>query len=171
VAGGWWLVNSVWRYKMDICTAWGTWCLLLVISITGAGQNISPSVDLKQDQEGMPGELYWSKVIPIGHDVSLPVTINVTAKGNGTLIVGDSSLGKVSDDHDDGLTFDGYLADITFKDINGDGFKDVVVSGIHNIRDDKLYEVLVRKAFVRIYMYNSKLQSFETVFDSNGQKD
>ncbi len=145
----------------------GTSCMLVILAITCSGQYITPEVDLQPDPNQMPGELVWSKTINVGPNLTLPATIEVTAKGNGFLSVGEVSLGKVYDEHDDGQTFEGSLADIAFKDINDDGFKDVVISGIINIHHEKHDEILSRGAFVRVYLYDSGKRTYINVFDSN----
>ena len=169
MGGGWRMAdgNSIRGFEMKKISYIGTSCMLVMFAMMCSGQHITPEVDLQRNPNGMPDELVWSKTINVGPNLTLPATIEVTAKGNGFLSVGEVSLGKVYDAHDDGTTFEGFLADIAFKDINDDGFKDVVISGIINTHHEKQDEILSREAFVRVYLYDIKQQTYLNVFDTS----
>src|SRR5215831_13504459 len=85
--------------------------------------------DLHRPADGMQGEMEFQKDIQVTKDIKMPVRIEVTAKGNGSLRVGNLEL-KVYDDHNDGIYYEGGLLDIDFCDLDGDGKRAMIISGI-----------------------------------------
>lgn len=84
--------------------------------------------------------------------VKLAATIEVTAKGNGAMRIGSLNL-RVFDSHDDGEYYENGLLDIEFPDMNGDGRRQMVVSGIVCFTDEKEDRVLRREHVVYIYAF------------------
>lgn len=168
-------INGVHFMSVSNRIAWYA-AALAVVAVGGCKQAdpITPSAqsqyvlleDLEEDAEGIHGEQKWSDEIMVGPDLSLRAEITVTAKGNGFLTVGGAQLGRVYDGHADGATFEGRLANIVFRDINGDGFKDIVVSGIINLTDEKGTKVLERRPFVRIILFDPDQRTFNVAYDS-----
>jgi hypothetical protein len=133
----------------------------LLMHVVGvADAQVLAEKDLRPDPDGMPGERVLQRTIDVGRRVKADVLIEVTNKGNGLLSVGGLAL-KVVDQHDDGALFAGGMAHVEFADIDGDGFKDLVVSGIAEYTDEKRDEVHERESFVFIYRYDAKAKAFK----------
>lgn len=66
--------------------------------------------------------------IEIGKGLVASAKFSITEKGNGGLEVPGLGL-RVYDAQRDGVTFSGYLLRCEWKDVNGDGYLDLVVSG------------------------------------------
>ena len=107
---------------------------------------------------GMEGEQSWERTIELGKDVSLPAKLEVTAKGNGILEVGNLKL-KVYDGHDDGAYYDNDLLNVEFVDVTRDGYKDLVVSGdvLYTGDDDQVKSV---EPVVFLYVFVPEQKQF-----------
>lgn len=115
---------------------------------------------LDADPQGMPGERVLCQTIDVGPDTKLDATIEVTAKGNGTLSVGNLRL-RVVDEHENGAVYQDGMAHVEFADVDGDGWKDLVVVGIVNYTDEKADAVPAREAFVFMYRYDPGRRTFQ----------
>ncbi|PYJ95921.1 MAG: hypothetical protein DME23_22315 [Verrucomicrobia bacterium] len=122
--------------------------LLLTVWTTEAESAKPVSIaksDLVHPADGMPGELSCEKEINLCRGVKLAAKIEVTAKGNGTLTIGKLKV-AVLDDHNDGAFYEDEMLKTDFVD--GDGFLDLVLSGIICFTDEKGDKVVRREAFV-----------------------
>jgi hypothetical protein len=126
--------------------------LVLLQSAAASGATVEriSRNDLQPLKDGMPGEEGFHKEVLVADGVKLPADIEVTAKGNGYLRIGNLNL-KVFDTHDDGSYYEGDLLNIDFADINGDGKRELLISGIVCFTDEKGGKVLRREAVVFIY--------------------
>ncbi len=127
--------------------------LLLVFQIAAAPGDVVERIsrkDLKPAKDGMPGEEELSKEVVVAQDVKLVAIIEVSAKGNGSLRIANLNL-KVFDDHNDGVYYENEMLNIDFCDIDGDGKRELVISGIVCFTDEKGDKVLRREAVVFIY--------------------
>ena len=106
--------------------------------------------DLRPLKDGMPGEEGLKREIVLAPGVKMTATIEVTAKGNGNMRIGNLNL-KVFDEHDDGSYYENGLLNIEFPEINGDGKRQMVISGIVCFTDEKREKVVRREAVVYIY--------------------
>ncbi|PYK98422.1 MAG: hypothetical protein DME19_12600 [Verrucomicrobia bacterium] len=143
------------------------WLLVTVWSVEA--ESVKPvsiaKSDLVHAADGMPGELSCEKEINLGRGVKLAAKIEVTAKGNGTLTIGKLKV-AVFDDHNDGAFYEDEMLKTDFVDIDGDGFLDLVLSGIICFTDEKGDKVVSREAFVCIYKYCGK-QRFRKIYSSS----
>jgi len=117
--------------------------------------------DFVTPEDGMPGELEWNKVIDIGHNLTYPAKLRVTAKGNGGLEFVNLNL-HVYDYHDNGRYFEGGLAHVEFIDLNGDGYKDIVVlATVIYTEDEQTGEsISITKPAIFIYYFDPKARSY-----------
>jgi hypothetical protein len=113
-------------------------------------------------KDGMPGEREFEKQIFLSPSVRLRARIEVTNKGNGILEIGDLKL-HVVDEHDDGIYFEGGLLSIDFVDIDHDGKREMVLSGIACFTGEKGDMVRRREALVFIYKLRDK-RHFDLVY-------
>jgi len=118
--------------------------------------------DLKPAKDGMPGEKEWSKDITISSNVIFHARIEVTNKGNGTLEIANLKL-HVVDSHDNGVYYQEWMLNIDFVDLNGDGKRAMVISGIVCFTDEKGDKVMRREAVVYIYALQSD-RTFKQVY-------
>jgi len=127
--------------------------LLLVVQIAAAPNDVVERIsrrDLKPAKEGIAREREWSKEIIISSTVKLLARIEVTNKGNGALGIGNLKL-RIVDSHDDGIFYEDEMLNIDFTDLDGDGNREMVLSGIACLTDEKGEKVLRREAIVFIY--------------------
>ena len=127
--------------------------LVLVLQIAAAPDETVERIsrnDLKPLKDGMPGEEGLQREVVLAPGVKMTAAIEVTAKGNGSLRIGNLNL-KVFDSHDDGSYYENGLLNIDFADIDGDGKRELLISGIVCFTDEKGGKVLRREAVVFIY--------------------
>src|SRR5262249_24787066 len=87
--------------------------LLQTSVLCGATVERISRADLQPLKPGMPGEQGFHREVVVGNGVSMPADIQVTAKGNGYLRIGNLKL-KVFDTHDDGSYYEHDLLNIDF---------------------------------------------------------
>src|SRR5688500_7528083 len=81
--------------------------------------------NLKPLKDGMTGEQGLSReVVVLAANVKMLAVIEVTAKGNGKLHMGNLDL-RVFDAHHDGIHYENGLLTIDFSDINEDGRREL----------------------------------------------
>lgn len=83
---------------------------------------------------------------------SVEVILDRTSKGNGTMLLGDNTLIRIMDLHNDGFIYEGGYLNVDFVATSSNEF-DVVVSGILNKMSDN-GAVLSRDPIVAIYHYD-----------------
>jgi hypothetical protein len=106
--------------------------------------------DLKPAKDGMPEEKELTREVIIAPNIKLVARIEVSAKGNGSLRIANLDL-KVFDGHEDGAYYEHEMLNIDFSDIDDDGERELVISGIVCFTDEKGDKVLRREAVVFIY--------------------
>lgn len=100
-----------------------------------------------------------TREIDLGKGVTATARLELTAKGNGGLTVPGYGL-RVYDAHRDGVTFKGYLLDCAWKDMNGDGYLDLVVSGIAQFWSEKDGRLEIEKPISTVLQYDPAKKSF-----------
>lgn len=85
--------------------------------------------DLHEMQGSIDGYQEWHETIDLGHGVAESARIEVTSKGNGSLAICGQSF-RVYDGHDNGSLFEPTMAHITFVDLDDDGYRDLVLTGL-----------------------------------------
>jgi len=164
---------------VNLTLAWTLFCCCGCCRRTGPssgdkGRGSLPPVviemkDFVWPSDSIPGEQRYERVIEIGHGVSTRAVIEVTSKGNGILKIGDLRL-RVYDDHDDGAYYLGSLLHIEFADVNGDDYRDMVISGIVSHGGEKEWEERKMESLVFIYRYDVERSTFVLVY-RKGQTD
>ncbi|MGI0047669.1 MAG: hypothetical protein ACREBB_10865 [Nitrosotalea sp.] len=105
--------------------------------------------------------------VDIGHGVILKGRVELTTKGNGGLSIANLDL-RTYDTHNDGLVYKTKMLDTDLVDLSGNGYLDIVVSGIavhtltipykeediifiyRYIPDKKIFEQIYRKSSFEI---------------------
>jgi len=109
--------------------------------------------------DGIYGSEEWTGTIVIGDDRTELAMVEVTSKGNGHLTIC-SQMFRVYDSHGDLDLFDPSCLDITFVDLNNDGYRDLVLHGEIVESDDE--EVFIRRVPVlQVYRFDDNLARFE----------
>lgn len=106
--------------------------------------------DLKEVKEAMPEQKLFQKDVLLAPGVVGTARIEVTAKGNGNLHLVNLNL-KVFDCQDDGRYYENGLLIIDFVDLDKNGKRGLVISGVVCFRGEKTDTVLRREAIVFIY--------------------
>jgi len=119
---------------------------------------------LHAPRNGMQGELEWTGRIQIGPGIVEPVLIEVTSKGNGFLSICDQSF-RVYDSHDDGIVLDPPFMHITFVDLNGDRFRDLVLLGARRSTENS-----DTASQVHVFRYDPKTRRFVPLVSETGEK-
>ena len=154
------LLTSVWFYQFSR--------ILVIVLVTNIWAIAAPSdrlerKELRPSKEGMPGEESIHREVDFGKKVKLKASIEVTAKGNGALRLGNLNL-KVFDSHDDGVVYENELLTIDIADLDGDGARELIVSGIVVFtEDERPYKVIKREHVVFIYKLRNR-SNFDEVY-------
>ena len=134
----------------------------LVLVHRGYAQIIANS-DFHPTPNGLPGEQQYNKTFQIGPNRSIPVVVDVTAKGNGWMKVANLCL-RVYKEHDDGEVFDPPLLHVEFVDITGDGFKGLVIVGTLKRTGEKETDPTTTEPIASIYTFDPKTNHFNLRF-------
>lgn len=119
--------------------------------------------DLRETSDVMPGERRLQRTIEVGPGTRMDATIEETNKGNGLLTIGNLRL-KVVDSHGDGAVYQDGMPNVEFADIDGDGWKDLVVSGIVNYSDEKGVAIRKRESFTFIFRFDPRTKTFRQTY-------
>ena len=136
----------------------------LILSNVAWAQSITES-DLRLDDQSLYGEMFYSNEVVISNEVIKTVEIEVTSKGNGSMKIGNLYL-KVYDTHDDGDFYEGHMLKIEFIDINKDGYKDIILTGIRCKTEEKGNLVVQREGVFLIFLYDFQSDHFVKSYSS-----
>lgn len=103
-----------------------------------------------------------TREIDLGKGVTVTAKFELTEKGNGGLTVPGYGL-RVYDAHRDGVTFKGYLLQCEWKDMNGDGYVDLAVSGIAQFWSEKDGRLEIEKPISSVLQYDPVKKGFSLV--------
>jgi hypothetical protein len=142
--------------------------LILLLLTTGrAGAQLITQAGMQQDPDGGYGDQIKKQTIDLGHGVRFDAVMTSTARGNGTMSVANLKL-WVFDAGYDAAGYAGGMPTVDFADIDGDGYKDLIVSGIAEYlsKNDeaKKDEVGEREPFVFIYRFNPTAKRFKLAY-------
>ncbi len=105
------------------------------------------------------------KKIEIAKDVWIEAVIEITSKGNGGIDLPGLMI-RVYDCHDDGWVFRDCLLKCEWRDEDGDGFIDLVVSGIASKTHEKTGAEVESRTVQGVFRYAAKTRQFERVICS-----
>lgn len=143
--------------------------ILIALSLGARGQVVRIG-EFRPDPEGMQGEMRYDRTVEVGRGVPLPVTIQVTARRNGTLKAANLSL-RVLDEYNDGEVYEGGLLHVEFVDVTGDGFKDLIVTGIYVHTGDKENDPVTREPITSVYVFVPDKAEFRRTFHCGPEID
>jgi hypothetical protein len=93
-------------------------------------------------------------IINVSNNIEIKGTLAKTTKGNGTLDIGNYCLLRIYDTHGDTAYYENQALDVDLNDIDGDGFNEIIISGVVVISTDKEM-ILAREQLVYIYKYKN----------------
>ena len=102
----------------------------------------------------------WS--IDIGHGVTFDVLLGQSSKGNGSIELANLWL-RIYDIHDDGYLYANKALNVTFIDMNGDSYLDLVVEGPVIVTGDKGDDQSMT-SLCTIFEYVPEAKLFKAVF-------
>jgi len=100
--------------------------------------------------------------IDLGKGATVTAKFELTEKGNGGLTLPGYGL-RVYDAHRDGVTFKAYLLRCEWKDMNADGYLDLVVSGTAQFWSERDGRFEIEKAISAVLQYEPAKKSFDLV--------
>lgn len=100
--------------------------------------------------------------IRLSDNLILPAEVAVSPKGNGSLAVSNLEL-MVYDNHDNGMIYGKEGVSITLTDLDHDGVKEIVISGVLVFTGEKESDPKVYSHFVRGYKYNTSTKKFKEI--------
>src|SRR6478609_1337577 len=100
--------------------------------------------------------------IDLGKGATVTAKFELTEKGNGGLTVPGYGL-RVYDAHRDGVTFKAYLLRCEWKDMNGDGYLDLAVSGVAQFWSEKTGRLEIEKDITSVLQYDPAKKGFDLV--------
>ena len=106
---------------------------LLMYSAIASVHAESISKQMKELEHGTEKEI----VIKVSQSNVLKVVLDKTMKGNGTLLLGNYSLLRIYDTHNDGYYYMDDVLNIELTDVTGNGFNELVISGVAVQTDEK----------------------------------
>lgn len=130
--------------------------LFPLLALAGSADEIWP------DAAALPAASYPNaaiREIDLGKGVTATAKFELTEKGNGGLTLPGYGL-RVYDAHRDGVTFKGYLLRCEWKDMNGDGYLDLVVSGTAQFWSEKDGRLEIEKPISTVLQYDPAKKSF-----------
>lgn len=98
--------------------------------------------------------------IRLSDNLILPAEVAVSPKGNGSLVVSNLEL-MVYDNHDNGMIYGKEGVSITLTDLDSDGVKEIVISGVLVFTGEEESDPKNYSHFVRGYKYNTSTNKFK----------
>lgn len=141
---------------------------LVALCVTGSaiGQVLELSKVYEADANEY-GDATYVQLIDVGKGVTVTARTELTRKGNGVLSVKNLEL-RIYDAHDDAAYFQDSFLKTEFADVDGDGFKDIVISGIVVYEITRVGEAkrFVREPVVFVYLYRAEGDAFKLGYKS-----
>lgn len=97
--------------------------------------------------------------VQVSYSLKVIGNFSITSKGNGVLQVPGVNI-RLYDGHDDGVVFDSFLLNNELVDVDGDGFKDIVLWGTSILYDDKDDKEIGRRPVLSIFRFDPKTKKF-----------
>jgi len=113
-------------------------------------------------RNGIPHELIAEKRVELGPGAVFDAEIEVTAKGNGLLRLANIRP-RIYDAHNDTEMFADRLLTSRLADVNGDGYRDLILYGVKEVYDDKGNFLAFRPEFF-LWIFLPRLNRFDTPF-------
>jgi hypothetical protein len=145
------------------------WCFITATGYAEGVFNITDFEASKNNPALIQGEVSFEKNYLIGGNIRITIRVDITNKGNGLMQALNIKF-PIYDTHDDGEIFRGGLLDVALVDIDEDGYKDVVISGIVDKTNDKSGEIVSSGVIIAIYHYDPVHDRFSPAYFSGNEK-
>jgi hypothetical protein len=134
---------------------------ILGLSTASLGQTL-PADEFRDVFDAPHGYQQYRASIAIGPAIDLPAAIEVTPRRNGTLAIANLSL-RVLDEYNDPLMYERGMLHVKFIDLSGDGYKDLLITGIAVRTGEKSAAPTSREVITNIYIFNPVTRQFKEV--------
>ncbi|MCG7560344.1 hypothetical protein [Pseudoalteromonas sp. McH1-42] len=135
--------------------------LILLLSIPGwaIGNQLLTNEDILEAEQ----PIYWhvKKLVTVNEAVTHPLLFEFTSKGNGSVKVKHGQWIKIYDCHDNGYLYSPCLMNQVVKDVNSDGYNDVVFESelIYTGEKESDPRIKMGRVFVEL-VYSKKENGF-----------
>lgn len=116
--------------------------------------------------EASDSGIVQSVPLQIGKNLTLDAAIEKTAKGNGTVQIGNLLL-RIYDVHDDGLVYENELLDLGLADLDGDSIKEVIISGVLKLTGEEAGDPVSYTSVTQIYSLSCTSGLFQSIYPSS----
>ncbi|MFK5947351.1 MAG: hypothetical protein QM500_01110 [Methylococcales bacterium] len=99
----------------------------------------------------------------LNKNFQLSAELQATSKGNGTLKIHNLYL-RIFDQHDDGIIYENNLLNIDLKDLNGNGYNELIISGVLKHTGEKETDSASYSPFTQIFTYDCKIGLFTQLY-------
>lgn len=134
--------------------------MTLLLAACSVEQCVKPFVQIDELQASGHDSIdeQLSKVVSISKGIQIPFILETTMKGNALVNFQNLTI-RAYDYHGDGELYVGGLASIFFIDLDGDGFKDLVICATKEISDEEDVPLGYRPEFFA-YLYSPQSGNF-----------
>lgn len=138
--------------------------LLSIIMLSSCSDtSVVYSNSIKEDIEtSLANNKPVSTNIILSDKLSIPVSIEATSKGNGTINLNGLLL-RVFDQHDDGIIYKNDYLNIEVKDINADGINELIFTGELKHTGEKEADPVHFEPITTIYSLNCETGYFVNI--------
>lgn len=136
-----------------------TVCLFSSYSL--ASNNISNKLDLKIKQ-AFKNNMTATDYIKLSPKLLIPLSIEATSKGNGTINLNGLLL-RIFDQHEDGIVYKNGFLELEIKDINSDGINELIFTGELKYTGEKETDPVHFEPITIIYSLNCETGYFVNI--------
>ncbi|MCC5790924.1 MAG: hypothetical protein JJT75_14940 [Opitutales bacterium] len=116
--------------------------------------------------------------VAISDEFELPYSFTIKAKGKGITEIGGISIRTYSAPRGQS-NFEGFLLKHDFIDINDNGYRDLLLSGIYRINHDNESDAFSQRVIVAIFLFDPQIGQFKPsvkdeavyFYESEGEQD
>ena len=119
-----------------------------------------PGADL---DNGYPPPMTACKALEVAPGMVLPAVLKVTGRRNGSLAIADINP-RVLDGDDDTEEYVGELLSIYLTDLDGDGFRDLILCGVKEIHAEKVDGVIGYRPELMVWRFDPQRRTFQGPF-------
>jgi len=134
--------------------------LLPFVVLAASAQELWPDADALL-AASFPREA--THTVDLGKGVTATARLALTEKGNGGLTIPGYSVRVYDAYRGDGVTFKGYLLRCEWKDMNADGYLDLVVSGTAQFWNEKDGHLELEKPISAVLQYDPAKKGFSVL--------
>jgi len=146
------------RYKLVVLLA----CILAKGLYADVERIMGTNTSLSWVWNNVNSSRIYKDTVKIADNYKASVVLKDFQDGNGYMEVGGLTL-HISDGHSDGIEYKNSRLDVEFVDLDRDGYKDLICSGIVEYKNDG-DEVYKTEDVIFIYRFDSTKKQFTPLF-------